>query len=93
MRRFDSAVEWVIRYWGAMALTVLIICLSPLAIVWMWLDFARLKKVALEIEPMRPNEKEPNLIGRAILFLALPIVVLVGLCLTLFSDDDDDVIW
>jgi hypothetical protein len=89
-----SALAWVMGKLGALVLLPIIICLSPLAIIWMWLDFKRLKRVALEVEPMREGE-EMNVLGRAITFVALPIIVIVGACWSLFSssDDDDGVIW
>lgn len=91
---FRDSISWILGKLGALVLLALVICCSPFAIIWMWLDFRRLKRTALEVEPMRPNE-HPNVIGKTIIFIVLPFIVIIGLCIGLFksSNDEDEIIW
>jgi hypothetical protein len=93
--KLGSTIERIMAGLGAVALIAIVICLSPLAILWMWLDYPRLQRTALEVAPRQPHEPPPNAIGKVIIFITLPFIVLVGICLSLISaifaaDDPDD---
>ena len=62
---------------------------APILILYMWIDFRRLKRIGMELEPLRPGEKPQGVIGNIIAFFVLPFVVVVGGFQELFLSKDD----
>jgi hypothetical protein len=98
-----------LRLLGRLGIAALLIIASPLIWLWLLLDFARLKRVALEVEPRNEaalGQDHPiyarafdwflrNIVGKVLIVLFLPLIAIVGMFMCAFEqhDDKDDIIW
>lgn len=106
MDKMKTYLDSIIWWCGTLLITCAAVCLIPVMFVLMLLDFKRLKRSALAVEPLVDDDMPPEayslfnrfvrkFIAPIVIVVTLPIVVIVGLFQIIFTRNptDDDIIW